>query len=450
MSKRFLYTVTLTATVALAAVTVIQVVPMRGEASHSLTLTAKPADGFDVQRDISFLEDELHKHFPNPRTSPNYKGPVQEEYGVFYIDNEANKYVFLSDKNDTKAQYLKRRLKAVLGDHIEIKKSKIPYMKLRAMQDEIVKTYEKQYVLSSVGADIIKQKVSIKANFTKDMIQEVIRKYGADAVDIEIYDPWAVAPNGGNQPDDRPDPVQQIGGPNDKVYLSVVSEDEIYEKTGFPRYSGKLLSPYGVLPKGIMWVSKPSDNVGYRINRLPEGKKVRVSLTELDSSLKPVRTVTNQTYDNGADFRMTLPDRSNVLYVMRLELLNDEEQTADAMLRLIAVVQDEINAKLTTDKPAYKQNDVIKFKLTNWGPTGLEFEIHYSLERLESDNWMRLNGPDTWTLQSLGVGPKGEYEQEISLDSYRLKPGKYRVVKGVHASQGKSHAELAAPFEIVP
>jgi hypothetical protein len=36
----------------------------------------------------------------------------------------------------------------------------------------------------------------------------------------------------------------------------------------------------------------------------------------------------------------------------------------------------------------------------------------------------------------------------ISFEDYRLTPGKYRVIKGVHAAEGKSHAELAAPFEI--
>lgn len=449
MSKRFLFAASVSVIVALTAATAIHGDTMRIDSAHSQNPEEKSND-FDVQRDISILEDELHKHFSDPRAYPNYKGLVQDEYGVFYIDNDANKYVFLSDKNDTKAQYLKRRLKAVLGDHIEIKNSKIPYKKLQAIHNEIAKTYENQHVLFSVGVDVIKQKVTIQANFTKDMIKEVIRKYGADAVDIEIYDPGAVAPNGGNQHDDGLEPVQQIGGPNNKVYLSIESEDEIYKKTGFPRYSGKLLSSYGVLPKGTTWVSKPNENVGYRINRLPKGNQVRVSLVELDSSLKPVSTITNQTYDNGADFRMTLPNRSNVMYAMRLELLNDEDQTTDAMLRLIAVVSDEINAKLSTDKTIYNQNETLKFKLTNWGPTSLQFGSNYSLERLESGTWKRLNGWGAFTSELRGVGPKGEYEQTISIKDYGLKPGKYRVIKGVHAAEGKSHAELAAPFEIAP
>lgn len=333
MGKRFIYSA------ALAALMAGSLVGVSGasQTERVMAMEWESEDGFDVQRDFYRLEELIGKHFPDKRIYKSYKGPSLEEYGVFYIDNDKNQYVFLSDKDDAKALHFKRDLKAKLGGHIEIKDSKYPNLKLRGIQDEITKNYD----FISAGADIIGQIVKVQADWTEAEKNEVLSKYG-DAVLVDIYDPGAVARDGDSHKANLPEPVQQVGGPNDKVFwppspngfydeaASAALENEVYTKTGFPRFDGKLLDEYGLYTKHDGDdLPLPEGDLIFGINRLPKGMKTRISVTELDKSLNLVREISNVTFEKAHGMRIEFPDRRNVMYVLRLELLNEAGDAVD-------------------------------------------------------------------------------------------------------------------------
>ncbi|WP_028609068.1 immunoglobulin-like domain-containing protein [Paenibacillus harenae] len=455
MGKRLVYSAVLAVLMAGSAVGVYS-----GASPKESIMATEVAseDGFDVQRDIYRLEELIRKHFPDKRIYKSYKGPSLEEYGVFYIDNDNNQYVFLSDKDDAKAGHFKRDLERKLDGHIEIKDSKYPYLKLRGIQDEIVKNYDS----ISVGVEVIGQVVKVQADWTEAEKKEVLRKYG-DAVSVELYDPGAIAPDGDSHIPNLPEPVQQVGGPNDKVFwppntnrfldeaASAALEDEVYMKTGFPRFDGKLLDKYGLYTKlDSDDLPLPEGDLVFGINRLPKGMKTRISVTEINKSLKPVHEISNATFENAHGMRVEFPDRRNVMYGHRLELLNDAGEVVDGKVTVYAFSTDEINAIMEADKPTYRQADTLKIKLTNWGPTALEFGSWFGVQKWDSGRWKWLNGGQAFTDELRGVGPGGVYEDDFSIESLSLEPGKYRIVKSFGAANGDASASLAAPFEIIP
>lgn len=454
MGKRFIYSVSLAVLMAGSAV---------GVSGASLTesvMTKEAAseDGFDVQRDFYKVEELIGKHFPDKRIYKSYKGPSLEEYGVFYIDNDNNRYVFLSDKDDAKARYFKRALKEKLGVHIEIKDSKYPYMKLRGIQDEIAKNYD----FFSVGADIIEQVVEVSADWDEAKKIEVKRKYG-DAVSIEVYDPGAIATDGDGRYANWPEPVQQVGGPNDKVYwpphsrglffgdaASKALDDEVYAKTGFPRFDGKLFDKYGTYVQSSGEL--PEGRLTYGMNRLPEDMKVRISLTELDPALRPVSEIWSVVYDHPHGMNVEFPDRRNVMFALRLELLDKNGDTVDARMNLYAFELDEINAKLEIDAEAYDQTGVIAYNLTNWGPTSLTNNGMDAIQKWDSERWKWLNGPGgaSSLMLMISTPPNEVLKGEIAVKGLSLEPGEYRLVKYVGAEEGTASTALYVPFEIVP
>lgn len=104
---------------------------------------------------------------------------------------------------------------------------------------------------------------------------------------------------------------------------------------------------------------------------------------------------------------------------------------------------------MEADKPTYRQADTLKIKLTNWGPTALEFGSWFGVQKWDSGRWKWLNGGQLFTSIAMGVGPGGVYEEDFSIEALSLEPGKYRLVKTFGAASGDASAALAAPFEIV-
>lgn len=158
-----------------------------------------PIADFDIQRDAVIAGEIVKKHF------------TDESYGTFYIDNEADKYVFIMDREDAAAQKLIQELKEAFGAHVEFVPSQIPYKQLMALNDKIAQDGDFDPYKFEVSADIIEQQVKVRANFDERMKQTFVERYGTEFVALEHYDPGAAAPEDGKYPEDWPLPAQQIG-----------------------------------------------------------------------------------------------------------------------------------------------------------------------------------------------------------------------------------------------
>ncbi|KIL35052.1 hypothetical protein SD71_15430 [Cohnella kolymensis] len=246
------------------------------------------------------------------------------------------------------------------------------------------------------------------------------------------------------------------------------TKKEISEKTGYPLHSGEQFRRY--LPPGFVYgpasseetvyaaQSRPASEQGVYLQAFPVDKHIRVTLSEVDNSLRKTDEITVKEYlkdtRNEKDIihkipiRMAvfLPEKKDVLYTLVTELVEENGKVSDSIISIIYVPGDEINASVSTDKEVYSWNETMNLKLTNNGPTWLSFGVMYLLEKEDNGVWTPINSDWVWTLEGYSVSPESDFSQAITLDM--LKPGKYRISKHVEITEGDYGVELSDTFEI--
>lgn len=112
-----------------------------------------------------------------------------EEYGTYFWDSNATKYVFLMDQEDSEVmKEIRRNLEEAMGDYIEFRKSKFSQLQLKNAENEIQKILEGKKIIGgwSVTAYVMKEKVDVVAYIDETTKAEIIQKYGADMLDVHI------------------------------------------------------------------------------------------------------------------------------------------------------------------------------------------------------------------------------------------------------------------------
>jgi len=205
-------------------------------------------------------------------------------------------------------------------------------------------------------------------------------------------------------------------------------------KTGFAISAGTML---------------PGEEMVVSIDRsVRDSLKYRYRLTERDAALHLV-AVLKEAITTSNEFRAALPAKEGALYLLSAEVLNEQGEAEDTLLSLIEVPEQQLNARLFTDKDAYHANESVTLHLENFGPTALFFGLDYTLEVYEGGAWRALRF-DNVAVPALGVSlsPGETYDQPLVL-AERLPPGLYRAAKSFDAEGTKLEATLAAPFLIV-
>lgn len=260
--------------------------------------------------------------------------------------------------------------------------------------------------------------------------------------------------------------ADQIGSPNNMSkegsvppYHFFVDYIEVIDKTEYDMPTSKWFIHndegefgYG-LPSGTM---EPS--ASYTIKLFPRDNK-RVLI---DRDVRIQLTTRNQTYEkselimedlihldtiSGEEeiYSSKLPGKENVLYVLSVEILDEQHQVEDTMVSMIYVPIREINAKLTTDKAVYAQADEKAIiAIENDGPTFLSVGEEYTIEKKVTDRWkvvpLNIAFPEIGIL----VNVDATFDQTIAMNE--LTAGEYRVIKTIHADGLDVSATLAAEF----
>jgi hypothetical protein len=242
----------------------------------------------------------------------------------------------------------------------------------------------------------------------------------------------------------------QIGEPQnieDNVLLQSWSDDELYKKTGYAKPTGKGFGGLMVAQPGT-GINKPGAEEGYYVEKIPEGRKVRLQLVERGPNLEKLKMVEEKLMLDGKGLTVKLPEKENVIYTLSAEMLNEEGNVIDSVVHVLYVPYQKMNAKLSLDKEVYEANDTMSLKLENWGPTSLFFGRPFFIERFENGTWKKVDFDLFFTLEGLGLDEGRTFTQEINLDRMKLKPGKYRIVKEIEVTATNLKSELANEFQI--
>jgi len=93
------------------------------------------------------------------------------------------------------------------------------------------------------------------------------------------------------------------------------------------------------------------------------------------------------------------------------------------------------------DKITYSRSETVKYKIHNNSPNRLFFGADTSIEKNVRDKWKKLEFPDTVTpLIGIEVLAGGTFDGGVYIG--QLKPGKYRLVKGISTDDEPSNDEV--------
>lgn len=241
---------------------------------------------------------------------------------------------------------------------------------------------------------------------------------------------------------------------------------ELYEKLGLNPQSGVQLR--ALLPDQFSRTSpettyaihsKPGEEQGLYLQRFPDDKTVRATLTQVDANFKPIGDdpiVTKVTHDprgtkdivHKLPFRIKVPtpQKSDALYTLLTELLEKDGTVSDSVIYVIYVSGKVINAELKTDKEVYAPSETLHLQISNNGPTNLSFGVMYLIEKKGNDKWIPLNDHSSWTLQGYSSTPESDFTQNIELAD--LKAGTYRISKSVGVDGAEYGVSLYDTFEV--
>lgn len=182
-------------------------------------------------------------------------------------------------------------------------------------------------------------------------------------------------------------------------------------------------------------------------------RKVRMQLTERDQQDKRSKLIMEDTIYldslTGEEeiYSNHLPKQENKIYVLSMEILDQQSKVEDTMVSMIYVPIPEINARLVADQQTYSTSDKqATVTLKNDGPTFLSIGESYVIEKKVNGSWKVV--PLDIGFEDIGIliNPSDTYDQTIDID--QLTSGEYRIIKKLITDGLDLSATLSAEFTL--
>lgn len=183
------------------------------------------------------------------------------------------------------------------------------------------------------------------------------------------------------------------------------------------------------------------------------GRKIRIQLTKRDNRFEKLEDIIDESVylerieEDEEIFMGELPEEENVIYIVSMEVLNEQEEVEDTMVRVIYVPKQEINASISMDKETYTRSDrEAKVDIENHGPTFLMTGRSYLIEKKVKQTWKEV--PLDLAFDDVGIliNPTDVYVETIDIS--KLQAGDYRIVKSLHADDLDLSKEIAKEFTV--
>jgi len=187
-------------------------------------------------------------------------------------------------------------------------------------------------------------------------------------------------------------------------------------------------------------------------NGLKMDRDVRIQLTARDQKFEKSELILDDIIhvgmvtDEEEIYSNQLPDKNNVIYVISMEVLDQQNHVEDTMVSMIYVPSPEINAKLETDKGIFQSNDQVTITLENYGPTIVSIGEFFVIEKKVNDSWKEV--PLELRFNDIGILINSNDTYDQTIDINQLSSGEYRVIKTIYADGIDLSTTLAAEFSV--
>lgn len=254
-------------------------------------------------------------------------------------------------------------------------------------------------------------------------------------------------------------PIQDSGSISHEVVPD--ESNDLWNKTEYDAPTGKWFLHNGAGVFGYGFPSgtyRPGDSFSVKLfSHAEDGDEVnrifRITLSERTDDLQFVETVFEEEvyveHVKGDEeiYSSSFPEKENVIYLLSVQVINDEDEVEDTLLSLVKVPKEELNATLFTDKEEYEAEDKeLTLTVKNDGPTDLVFGVYYTLEKKVGETWEEVILELAFIDIAIILPAGKEYEQTINIEE--LDAGEYRIFKDVHAEGVDLQEKLMTQFTV--
>ena len=138
-----------------------------------------------------------------------------------------------------------------------------------------------------------------------------------------------------------------------------------------------------------------------------------------------------------------VPATMNRLYRVSLEVIH-EDTIEDTLISYMYVPENSLNASIELDE---KEDQILTFVLTNYGPTTLTTGEDFSIEQLIDGKWLIV--PYQNMVKDIAYILYPGDHSSFTVDTSTFPNGSYRFVKQLHGNPYGLQDAIAAPFSVI-
>lgn len=254
-------------------------------------------------------------------------------------------------------------------------------------------------------------------------------------------------------------------GDNNEVELSksldLYDSDVLWQHTEYNEQSGRWFLDDSSGKLGFSMTRgkrEPKSEVTAALQPHPEKeivleRQVRIQLTKRDEDLKKMKLIEESVIDiqdiieRQIVFSGNLPDDEDAIYLLSMEIIDENLTVEDTIVASIYVVSKKINVQMSAEQTNFSVNSSMKLTIQNNGPINVYFGEYYIIEKFIDSKWWMLELDRQF--RDIGIileSGDTNYSEVISLRG--LEVGKYRIIKSIQSQETDEQHELAIEFTI--
>lgn len=225
------------------------------------------------------------------------------------------------------------------------------------------------------------------------------------------------------------------------TFANVVNGGTYRRSTGnvFPRFNRDFEAIIEVYPGDTYEPDLPK--------KLKDGYYAEVLLEEVNRHAEQPKVIFSTKTTNLEEAKVKIPNTPGKFYRYSITIRDEKNQFKDIKYDPLYTTYESYNMAIRMTKPSYKENELITFAVTNWGPNYLSVSENFTVQKKKGENWETIKPkiPDNRTELAIGTIPSAWNMSYLAIDRdsillpdkaiqtmvlryYSLKEGEYKII----------------------
>jgi hypothetical protein len=199
---------------------------------------------------------------------------------------------------------------------------------------------------------------------------------------------------------------------------------------------------------------------------LKAGYYAEVLLEEVNRHAEKPKVIFSTKTKNLEEAKVKMPNAPGKFYRYTISVKDETNQLKDIKYEPLYTTYENYNMAIRMAKPSYKENELITFTVTNWGPNYLSVSKNFTVQKKTGDSWetiepfpsdnsyeksLILRIPSPWNMSYLEIDNDSillpdKANETMILRYYSLDEGEYKII--VKAGSSRHVYQLEDTFSV--